>query len=251
MPEPTTRLEPTRVREFAHFFKRYMSISAIVAAALPIPVTAFGLIPVYSAQKPYLSTYTSLFCFLFLGFLFFSRHALARRLFPHLFPRLVGYGEAGSPAPQGGLYRLVRSLTSVWAGYRRVLVPALPLILIFLAFGFMLSYHYYLNHSVSVVMERTNADAARILKEVSFNEIPDDTMLTLTYLGIFIMAEAAFIVMAIKEYVQDLLGITEIQILTRYEARDQEGLRELLGGEGGERTTGWEATDDSQGEPHG
>jgi len=37
--------ERKRVREFANFFKRYMSVSSVVAAALPVPVTAIGLIP--------------------------------------------------------------------------------------------------------------------------------------------------------------------------------------------------------------
>jgi hypothetical protein len=79
--------EPTRVKTFANFFKNYMSISAVVAAALPIPVTSFHLIPTYHAQTSLLATYTSLFCFLLLGLIFYSRHTLARVMFPEFFGR--------------------------------------------------------------------------------------------------------------------------------------------------------------------
>jgi hypothetical protein len=55
-----------------------MSVSSLLVAALPIPVTAFSLIQTYKAQAKPLSVYTSLFCFLILGFIFFGRHALGR-----------------------------------------------------------------------------------------------------------------------------------------------------------------------------
>ena len=73
---------PHRVIAFARFFKNYMGVSSIVAAALPIPVTSFDLIAVPTGMNKTLSVYTSLFCFLTLGMIFFSRHALARYMFP-------------------------------------------------------------------------------------------------------------------------------------------------------------------------
>jgi hypothetical protein len=79
--ERTEPISPRRVISFAKFFKNYMSISTIVTAALPIPVTSFGLIPTFHAQTKLLSVYTSLFCFLILGFIFYIRHELARIMF--------------------------------------------------------------------------------------------------------------------------------------------------------------------------
>src|SRR4051794_10016755 len=75
-------IKPTRVRNFASFFKNYMSIWAVVVAALPIPITSLRLIPVIEDQQGVLSTYTTLFCFLALGYIFYSRHRLAKFFFP-------------------------------------------------------------------------------------------------------------------------------------------------------------------------
>src|SRR5947208_3712302 len=83
MPETTATepLEPRRVKAFARFFKNYMSVSTIVTAALPIPVTALGAIPTFKSQTAMFATYSSLFCFLLLAFIFYMRHGLARWMF--------------------------------------------------------------------------------------------------------------------------------------------------------------------------
>src|SRR5882724_411939 len=97
--DPTLRdlpTDPRRVRAFAIFFKNYMSISTIVIAALPAPITFFKLIPTYEAHRYLLSVYAPQFCFLLLGFIFFSRHTLGRRLFypdslaPYAMPDSLG-----------------------------------------------------------------------------------------------------------------------------------------------------------------
>ena len=73
--------EPLRIEGFAQFFKRYISVSSVVTASLPIPIAAAKLIPVYDCQQKFLGTYTSLFCFLLLAFVFYSRHNVARWMF--------------------------------------------------------------------------------------------------------------------------------------------------------------------------
>ena len=78
---PAAPTEPARVKAFARFFKGYMSLWSVVAAALPIPVTALRFIPTYGAHTKFLSTYASLFCFLLLGFIFYCRHPIARWMF--------------------------------------------------------------------------------------------------------------------------------------------------------------------------
>jgi len=59
-----------RVSSFAALFKSYMSVWALLVAALPISIGTFKFIPTFELQRSYLSVYTSLFCFLSLGFVF-------------------------------------------------------------------------------------------------------------------------------------------------------------------------------------
>ena len=89
---PEAGPEPRRVLEFVRFFKHYMNASSLVAAALPVPVTALQFIPTYSAHTKFLSVYSSLSCFLLLGFVFYSRHTLARWMFRPLKSRKSKFG---------------------------------------------------------------------------------------------------------------------------------------------------------------
>jgi len=210
--------QPTRIIEFANFFKRYMSISSLIVAALPVPVTALGLIPVYSAQKGFLGTYTSLFCFLTLGFVFFIRHALARWLFPDLLTGiLTDKMSVIRPSSLRIMYRVLGR------GVRRLFVAVLPLLLIVASFVFVFKYHEYLGYSLG---DTPNSD--QILRQTPFNTIPDGDVLMLLYLGVFIAAEGAFILMAIQEYIQDLLGITDISLMTHFRAASKGDLKELV-----------------------
>jgi len=58
-----------------------MGVSALVTAALPIPITVLDAIPVYASQKATLAVYASLLCFLLLAYLFYIRHAIGTVLF--------------------------------------------------------------------------------------------------------------------------------------------------------------------------
>ena len=214
-------LEPRRVRQFAHFFKRYMSISSVVAAALPIPVTAVGLIPTFSAQTSYLATYTAMFCFLCLGFIFYSRHQLAPQMFGEF-----GRARYARAAPSDGQLKrtaLRVAIESAARGLRmlanvssRMFVPILPFLLILGALYCSLKYHALLAEAVTYLRqdlpEALSTEA--ILEGTPFDQIPFSTQLALHYIGIFITAESAFIVMAIKEYLQDLIGLSDLTIIT-------------------------------------
>jgi hypothetical protein len=129
-PGPT---QATRVRNFAGFFKNYMSVSSVVVASLPIPVTSFNLIKTYSAQTKMLSVYASLFCFLILGFVFFSRHLLGRVMFAGA----LGFKER----------------------YAAFLVGALPLLLILGSISMVFSYQSLLSESLVVARARALAAA--------------------------------------------------------------------------------------------
>jgi hypothetical protein len=52
-----------------------------------------------------------------------------------------------------------------------------------------------------------------LLDKVDVSEIPHSVELAVYYLGIFIFAEAAFVLTAIREYLQDLLHLDELSLL--------------------------------------
>lgn len=200
--------EPRRVKAFARFFKNYMSVSALVTAALPIPVTALRLIPTYHAQTSILSVYTSLFCFLLLGFIFYSRHHLARFMFPEI----------------SGARNVF------WSGFLAVL----PALLIASSLCCVYFYHTTLDLSVARVkypdrFTVANSDSVSptiinanptpalkrdvVLHDIESQDTPLAGEVFLLYLGIFLFAESAFILMAIKEYLQDLVKLSEMDLI--------------------------------------
>ncbi|HEX2855243.1 MAG TPA: hypothetical protein VHO24_18555 [Opitutaceae bacterium] len=201
--------EPTRVKTFAKFFKNYMSISAVVAAALPIPVTSLKLIPTYTAHTSLLSTYTSLFCFLLLGFIFYSRHSLARWMFPGVFGKT-------SVEAAGRRSRLRPRFFTV-----PFFIGLLPAQLISLSLCCVFLYHAVLDASFVKLIADSGETAAKslfpnatdALEGAQSWQIANGTTLMVLYLGIFVFAEAAFIMMALKEYLQDLIKLSELDLI--------------------------------------
>lgn len=133
--------QASRVRAFATFFKSYMSIWALVVAALPIPVGAFKLIPTFEVQRPYLSVYTSLFCFLSLGFIFFQRH----RLGYYMFGSVLGSSIYGV-----GRFMIVRATVN-W----------LPFACIILSVFAVFRYHVLLNDAILIGQAQAIAEEAK------------------------------------------------------------------------------------------
>jgi hypothetical protein len=198
-PGRRTPSQPSRVESFVLFFRAYMNLASVVVAALPIPVTTLGLIPTYSAQTELLSTYTSLFCFLVLGFVFYGRHQLARYLFERDFARW----------PDRAWWHLL-----AW----------LPLLLTAVCFLLVIAYHNTLDDSLQILQaappaERVAHGDDAVLLLTPLRDIPRRWTLLLTYVGMFVSAEAAFVIMAMKEYLQDLLGLSD-QALIDLERRD-------------------------------
>ncbi len=179
--------EPVRFAAFAKFFKAYMGTASVVTASLPIPLAAFHLIPTYAAQEKFLSTYTSLFCFLMLGYLFYIRHWLGRVMF---------YTKADGDV-----------------ALRRV-VSLVPLLLILASLSLVTLYHHYLMDSLTVFSEIGVIKPTKdLLQDSDYREIPDSLQLTVCYLGMFLTAEAAFILMALREYLQDVMHIQDISLI--------------------------------------
>lgn len=241
--------DPKRIKAFATFFKNYMSLSSLVVAALPIPVTSFSLIPTFKEQTRYFSVYTSLFCFLVLAYVFYSRHTLARLMFRNTLETV------GKPTKR------------IWS----FCVNSLPPIFIVLSLICVYSYHGLLSSEINkirphlfykhfnhldgapsnyksalekiVVDADTGGPTRGEIRLFSYETLasssechyewlcvnggiysskdvlnlaeadmlgPYDTLfMILSYLGIFLFAEASFILMAIKEYLQEVLGLED------------------------------------------
>jgi hypothetical protein len=169
-----------RLEGFARFFKGYMSVSAIVAASVPIPVASLKLIPAYAQQRGFLTVYSSLLCFLLVAFVFSIRHGIGARIFY---------------SGKGGL---------------RGLIAALPAVAIVCCIACIGQYHWTLQKSLETWMMRgVTATSEQILSGADLREIPYSLPLTIEYLGIFVFAELAFVVMAMREYLQEELHLEE------------------------------------------
>ncbi len=180
----TVSTEKTRLAVFANFFKGYMSVSTIVAASIPIPVANWKLIPIYAQQRGFLTVYASLFCFLLLAFVFSIRHRLAGPMFTK--------GKMGA------------------------VIAAMPFVFILLTLACIVLYHALIQQSVGELRELgLRLTTTDLLEKVDATEIPHAVELAACYLGIFLFAEAAFVLMAIREYLQDLLHLDEVTLLRR------------------------------------
>jgi hypothetical protein len=214
-PHPT---EAARIKAFAAFFKSYMSVSSVLLAALPIPVTQLHLIPTFKAQEGILSVYTSLFCFLIFSFIFFWRHSFARWMFPlrsHHGNRVISR-----------------------------LLPFVPLALIAATIACIIVYHTtlasavhslklqftsvapdYLDKKASLESEKFSVmpdgkitfTPEFLMQHLDADKIPNAMILMLSYIGIFLFAESAFSVMALKEYLQDLLHQDDLTLIKNRE----------------------------------
>lgn len=162
---PSTNLfgptQATRVRTFVHFFKSYMSVGALLVAALPIPVASFKLIPTFEAQRKYLSVYTSMFCFLSLGFIFFQRHHLGAYMFrrPMLLNTLL--------LRQGPISPSLIAKQMVSSGLR-AFVTWLPLGCIVLSIFAVFHYHSLFDDAVLVAQAQDVAEKQRGTLGVAF-----------------------------------------------------------------------------------
>ena len=183
------------INSFAKYFKGYMGSAPIFAAALPIPVTSLNIIPTFSDQTGYLTTYTSMFCFLVVAMIFYRRHRLGSYLAPDSWDkksRLIG----------------------------RFIISWLPFVLAILTLISIIIYHLTFNDIVAVHLSalEVKGDAEKIiLDSISTHGLGFMTqgIIILSYFGIFIFSTAAFTLMAVREYMQNVLGLSETEMVKR------------------------------------
>jgi hypothetical protein len=156
----------------------------VFVAALPIVVTRFGLIPVYESQKNLLPAYASFFCLLALAYVFSQRHRLARAMFA---ARLLwtDLDVAQSKTSK----RL-----SINGGLAGMILGALGCAAIYLwAFE----------------GGRTSRDFPA-LPPSSMNAV----LLALSFIMLFLLASGAFAIVAVREHMQRVLGLSDAEVIT-------------------------------------
>lgn len=181
-----------RIRKFGKFFTGYMGTASLVTAALPIPAAKLHLIPTYASQSRFLNTYASLVCFLAFAYIFYSRHSLAGSMFH-------------------------RSEQHVSA---RAWIKVLPFLCICSSILCVVFYHIELDASLATIAAHGVLQPTQVLlANVDYREIPLAQPLIALYLGMFVFAESAFVLMAMREYLQEILGIEEQQLIAGADSR--------------------------------
>jgi hypothetical protein len=180
------RSSTQRIKKFGKFFTGYMGTASLVTAALPIPVAKLHLIPTYASQSKFLNTYASLICFLVFAFIFYIRHILARAMF----------------------HRTPEKVSARWW------ITVLPFLCICASIACVIGYHTQLDASLSLIAAHgVLAPTQTLLAQIDYREIPLAEQLTALYLGMFVFAESAFVLMAMREYLQEILGLEEQELI--------------------------------------
>lgn len=170
--------QENRLGVFANVFKGYMSIMPMVTAALAPLLTALNVLPGYESQRKSLAVMAGVLGFLLLAWLFYVRRTIA--------------------------------LGSITHGFRWIF-NLCPLALVLGSVLCYVGYSTAFDDSVSKVLKAnpslTRADA--VGNWGNANQVPSSSQLQLLYLGIFLFAEAAFVMMALREYANDVRRISE------------------------------------------
>lgn len=169
---------------FTSPLRHYTGMWCLFVAALPIVVTRFGLIPVYESQKNLLPAYASFFCLLALAYVFSQRHRLARAMFAaRLLWSDLDPVQSKKPNP-----------LSINGGLAGMILGALGCAAIYLwAFE----------------GGRTSRDFPA-LPPSSMNAV----LLALSFITLFLLASGAFAIVAVREHMQRVLGLSDAEVIT-------------------------------------
>ena len=170
--------QENRLSIFANVFKSYMGIMPVVTAALAPILTALNVLPTYESQRKPLAAMAGVLGFLLLAWIFYVRRTIA--------------------------------LGSITHGFRWMF-NLLPLVLIFGSVGCYIAYANTFQASLGIISKANPAiTRAQALGNASQDmAIPDSVELQLLYLGMFLCAEGAFVMMALRDYCNDVRHISE------------------------------------------
>lgn len=187
-----TANQPSRMNKFARFFRGYMGSAPIFAAALPIPVTAGKIIPTYQEHTSFLTAYCSMFCFLIVAFVFYRRHRVGTYL---------------RPENWGRRSRIVGRFMMSW----------LPLVSIVLTALSIVVYHATLYTSLDDQKFLPGTTLTDMLAKGTIRHLSFEMQACFfaSYFGIFVFSTLSFSLMAIREYMQAELGLSEEELVDR------------------------------------
>ena len=178
---------PSHVPQYEKFpspLRHYTGMWCLFVAALPVLVTRFGLIPVYESQKNLLPAYASFFCLLALAYVFSQRHRLARAMFA---ARLLW-------TDLDAVQSKTSKRLSINGGLAGMILGALGCAAIYLwAFE----------------GGRTSRDFPA-LPPSSMNAV----LLALSFITLFLLASGAFAIVAVREHMQRVLGLSDAEVIT-------------------------------------
>jgi hypothetical protein len=218
----------TGFRGFAKFLRGYMGVMPLVTAAFAPLLTLAHAIPLYAQQRTSLACISGLLGFLAVAWVFYARHSLAAALFYDEIPQIM------VPLINSRTLRVVRSTMLMFT----------PLALILLSVLCFFRYNMDLEHSVAMAQGREvyrasgatspPPDFAAYALNIPHAQLPSRAAilaqldypidlsywLEFYYLGIFLCAELAFVMMATREYLQGVLGLSDLQIIWRQQGSD-------------------------------
>ena len=86
---------------------------------------------------------------------------------------------------------------------------------ILLTLACIVTYHALIQASIGQLRELGFGKVSMkdLLDQIDATQIPYAVELSACYLGIFVFAELAFVLMAMREYLQDLLHLDEVELL--------------------------------------
>ena len=203
--------QENRLRRFASFFKGYVGVMPLVTAAVAPLLTMMKAIPVFETQKTTLATYSGLLGFLLLAWVFYVRGPLVRAMVPQRHsskPIGLGYGF---------VFFINRTVELVLN--RRFYTNILPLLLIVGRVFCYIKYFATLDKALAD-LHLTGFTRKEILERFS-GPFAGSYALQAYYVGIFLFAQMAFVLMALREYAYGVLKIPEIEILGEHELPDR------------------------------
>jgi hypothetical protein len=242
---------PHRDRTYSAVLWRVLTLLAVAVALLPIPVAGFRALPMYRAQAQFLTFFAPLACLLFLAYLLYIRDALARFMFKDVLEPVPEYYAYYRHRLGDIVRRRLRRL-------RVLLLSILPALLLLASFYCVMVYLQRLDDSIALAarvrvvnagvddkpgLVPTAADSAGVpregrapasgrpsrspivlsrgdlLRRTDIDDIPLFFELSALYIGAFAIALTALIVMALKEYAKEALGLSERELVLRRSQR--------------------------------
>ena len=96
----------------------------------------------------------------------------------------------------------------------RFWVSLLPVLFLCCSIGCAIAYHHELGDALDALAAAgARLPSSVLLSKIDDREIPGSGRLIAVYLGMFVFAESAFVLMAIREYLQDALKLEERELI--------------------------------------